>query len=49
VSGKKRLKVGLKGKPPIIDGELHKSIKIDDSFWTLGEHGAWPPVWVREG
>lgn len=33
--GKKRLRVGLKGQPPIIDGELHKAVKVDDSFWTL--------------
>ncbi len=33
--GKKRLRVGLKGQPPIIDGELHKTVKVDDSFWTL--------------
>ncbi|CAM9470602.1 unnamed protein product, partial [Heterosigma akashiwo] len=32
---KRKLTVGLKGQPPIIDGELHKEIKLDDSFWTL--------------
>lgn len=31
----KRLKVGIKGQPPIIDGELHKRVIVDDSFWTL--------------
>jgi hypothetical protein len=31
----KRLKVGLKGEPPLIDGELHKRVIVDDSFWTL--------------
>ena len=31
----KRLKVGIKGQPPIVDGELHKKIIVDDSFWTL--------------
>lgn len=31
----KRLRVGLKGQAPIIDGELHKRIIVDDSFWTL--------------
>ncbi|KAF8822957.1 nuclear movement family protein, partial [Cardiosporidium cionae] len=30
-----KLRVGLKGKPPIIDGELHSRIKVDDSLWTL--------------
>jgi hypothetical protein len=36
---KKALKVALKGKGPegvIIDGELPKEIKVDDSTWTLG-------------
>ncbi|XP_057464047.1 protein BOBBER 1 isoform X2 [Actinidia eriantha] len=32
---KNHLKVGLKGQPPIIDGELCQSIKVDDSFWSL--------------
>lgn len=31
----KRLKVGRKGEAPIIDGELHKRIIVDDSIWTL--------------
>ncbi|KAF5198482.1 Nuclear migration protein nudc [Thalictrum thalictroides] len=32
---KNRLKVGLKGKPPIIDGDLFQSIKVDDCFWSI--------------
>ncbi|XP_017255784.1 protein BOBBER 2 [Daucus carota subsp. sativus] len=32
---KNHLKVGLKGQPPIIDGELFQSIKVDDSIWSL--------------
>ncbi|CAG8439817.1 12099_t:CDS:2 [Ambispora leptoticha] len=32
---RKHLTVGLKGKPPIIDGELCKEVKVDDSTWTL--------------
>ncbi|CAI9762479.1 unnamed protein product [Fraxinus pennsylvanica] len=32
---KNHLKVGIKGHPPVIDGELFQSIKVDDSFWTL--------------
>jgi len=34
-----KLKVGLKGQPPIIDGELHKKIKPDDCLWTLETDG----------
>ena len=29
------VQVGLKGQPPIIDGDLHKRIILDDSCWTL--------------
>ncbi|PIL31882.1 hypothetical protein GSI_06586 [Ganoderma sinense ZZ0214-1] len=32
---KKKLSVGLKGKEPILSGELCKEIKLDDSTWTL--------------
>lgn len=31
----KRLRVGIKGQPPLIDGELHKRVIVDDSLWTL--------------
>lgn len=33
---KTKLKVGLKGKEPIIDDELCKDVIVDDSTWTLG-------------
>ncbi|KAL3334600.1 hypothetical protein AABB24_031034 [Solanum stoloniferum] len=29
------LTVGLKGQPPIIDGELYRPVKVEDCFWTL--------------
>ncbi|KAL0318009.1 UNVERIFIED_CONTAM: protein BOBBER 1 [Sesamum angustifolium] len=32
---KKHLKVGLKGQPPVIDGELYQPVKVDDCFWSL--------------
>lgn len=30
--------LGLKGEEPIMDGELCKAIKVDDSTWTVGEY-----------
>lgn len=32
---KKRLSVGLKGEEPILNGELCKEIKVEESNWTL--------------
>jgi len=32
---KQHLKVGLKGQPLLIDGDLHKQVKKDDSLWCL--------------
>ncbi|EIW86773.1 nuclear movement protein nudC [Coniophora puteana RWD-64-598 SS2] len=32
---KKKLSVGLKGQEPILEGELCKEIKLDDSTWSL--------------
>lgn len=30
-----KLRVGIKGQPPLVNGDLHKRIVVDDSFWTL--------------
>eukprot|EP00762_Andalucia_godoyi_P000401 ANDGO_03146.mRNA.1 Protein BOBBER 1 len=30
-----RIKVGLKGSTPILEGQLHKTVHSDDSFWSL--------------
>ncbi|XP_055832811.1 protein BOBBER 1-like [Solanum dulcamara] len=32
---KSHLTVGLKGQPPIIDGELYRPVKVEDCFWSL--------------
>jgi len=32
---RKHLKIGLKGQPPIIDGETFNEMKADESFWTI--------------
>lgn len=36
----KHLKIGLKGKEPIVDAPLHEAVDLDDSTWSLAEeHG----------
>lgn len=32
---KNHLKVGIKGQPPIIEGELFQSVKPDDCYWSV--------------
>ncbi|XP_027332678.1 protein BOBBER 1-like isoform X1 [Abrus precatorius] len=32
---KNHLKVGLKGQPPIIDGEVYRPVKPDDCYWSI--------------
>jgi hypothetical protein len=36
VISKKKLSVGLKGKDPIMAGDLCQEIKVEESTWTLG-------------
>lgn len=33
---KKKLVVGLKGKDKILEGDLCKEIKVEESTWTVG-------------
>lgn len=33
--GRKSLTVGLKGQPPVIDGELNGEVQKDDSVWVI--------------
>ncbi|XP_062120139.1 protein BOBBER 1 [Humulus lupulus] len=37
---KNRLKVGLKGQPPIIDGELFRPVKPDDCYWSIEDQSS---------
>lgn len=41
---KTRIHVGLKGKEKIMDDELCKSIKVEESTWTLGSLSSWPEL-----
>ncbi|KAB2107622.1 hypothetical protein AG0111_0g3926 [Alternaria gaisen] len=38
--GRNKLKVGIKGQEPFIDGELPHPIRVDDSTWTLASVGS---------
>lgn len=38
---KKKLGVGLKGQDQILDGELCKEIKVEDSTWTLRTYASY--------
>ncbi|PVD28942.1 hypothetical protein C0Q70_11538 [Pomacea canaliculata] len=33
--GKKHIKAGLKGHPPVLDGEMYNSIKMEESTWCI--------------
>jgi len=35
---KKKLRLGLKGHDPILEGELCKEIKVEDSTWTIQDN-----------
>ncbi|PWA34958.1 HSP20-like chaperones superfamily protein [Artemisia annua] len=37
---KNHLKVGLKGQPPILEGDFYKPVKVDDCFWSLEDQNA---------
>ncbi|KAI8576522.1 hypothetical protein K450DRAFT_256590 [Umbelopsis ramanniana AG] len=35
VIGRKKIKIGVKGQPPILEGELPQTVKVEDSTWTI--------------
>ncbi|GKU89095.1 hypothetical protein SLEP1_g3285 [Rubroshorea leprosula] len=37
---KNHLKVGLKGQPPLIDGDLYKPLKVDDCYWSIEDESS---------
>merc|ERR1711998_139775 len=34
----KHLTIGFKGQPPMIDGDLHQKVNLEDSFWNLEDN-----------
>ncbi|KAI9280217.1 nuclear movement protein nudC [Umbelopsis sp. AD052] len=35
VIGRKQIKIGIKGQPAILEGELPQTVKVEDSTWTI--------------
>jgi hypothetical protein len=33
---RRKISIGLKGAPPLIEGELFKEIREDESTWSVG-------------
>jgi len=32
---KKKVRVGVKGKPPVLEGEWHKEVKVEECMWNI--------------
>nr|GFD54155.1 protein BOBBER 1 [Tanacetum cinerariifolium] len=37
---KNHLKVGLKGQPPILEGDFYKPVKVDDCFLSIEDQNS---------
>jgi len=38
--GKRKLFIGINGQPPIVNGELHEAVSVEECNWTMDkEHG----------
>lgn len=44
------LRLGIKGQPPILDGELYEAVMADDCLWSIcsGKTGAGEPTKARK-